>query len=78
MDLTKGLEPGHRFRCTTCGNLTRFDVVAAERTRRFHHFTLGGTREIEEEEVLERTIERVSCRWCGNDDVVAEVAPEAD
>ncbi len=75
MDLSEGLEPGNRFRCTTCGNLTRFDVLMTERTRGFHHFTLGGEREVEELEVLDRRVEKVSCRWCSNDTVVAEVAP---
>ena len=31
-----------RFRCSACGNLTRFDVVASHRTRSFHHFSVGG------------------------------------
>lgn len=75
LDLAAGLEPGHRFRCTTCGNLTRFDVQMTERTRGYHHFSLGGEREVQDLEVLERRIERVSCRWCSNETVVAEAAP---
>ena len=77
-DLSLGLEPTHRFRCSGCGNLTRFDVVATERTRRFHHLELGGEGRVEEEEVLTRTIESVSCRWCSRDDaiVVEPVARE--
>jgi hypothetical protein len=55
---------GTRYRCTACGNLTRFDVVSTRRTRAFHHYTVGGDLEIEEEEVLELTVESVSCRWC--------------
>jgi hypothetical protein len=54
-----------RYRCTACGNLTRFDVVAVRRTRAFHHYSIGGTLQIEEEEVLDQRVERVSCRWCG-------------
>lgn len=78
-DLATGLEPGHRFRCDGCGNLTRFDVVATERTRRFHHFDLGGERVVEEEELLHRTIESVTCRWCGRDDAIeVEAAPSAE
>lgn len=76
-DLARGLEEGHRFRCSACGNLTRFDVVATERTRRFHHLELGGRGEVEEEEVLERTIESVACRWCGRDDAI-EVEPSSE
>ena len=54
-----------RFRCSACGNLTRFDVLASRRTRAFHHFSVGGELSIEDEEVLDETIEAVSCRWCG-------------
>ncbi len=53
-----------RYRCTACGNLTRFDVVATRRTRAFHHYTVAGELQIEEEEVLEARVERVTCRWC--------------
>lgn len=73
-DLALGLEPTHRYRCAACGNLTRFDVVTTERTRRFHHLELGGDGEVEEEEVLARTVDSVVCRWCGRDDAI-EVAP---
>ena len=69
-NLAAGLEDGNRFRCSACGNLTRFDVVASERTRRFHHLELGGWGEVEDEEVLERTIESVTCHWCGRDDAI--------
>lgn len=62
-----------RYRCTLCGNLTRFDVVERKRTRSFYHFTLGGLLEVEEEDVLDREVESVSCRWCGNADNVVEV-----
>jgi hypothetical protein len=58
-----------RLRCSACGNLTRFDVVETRRTRAFWHFTLGGEADVEEEEVLSRTRERVTCRWCGSEDV---------
>lgn len=77
-DLARGLEPGARFRCDQCGNVTRFDVVASERTRRYLHFDLGGTSEVDEEELLERNVESVTCRWCGRDDAVrTEAAPAA-
>lgn len=55
----------NRYRCTGCGNLTRFDVVSTRRTRAFHHYTLGGELTIEEEEVLDAAVESVTCRWCG-------------
>jgi hypothetical protein len=77
-DLRLGLEPGHRFRCDGCGNVTRFDVVATARTRRFHHFDLGGEGRVEEEETLSHTLESVTCRWCGRDDAIrVEAAPAA-
>ncbi|HVJ96168.1 MAG TPA: hypothetical protein VNC41_04995 [Acidimicrobiia bacterium] len=55
--------PG-RYRCNACGNVTRFDVVATRRTKAFHHYTIGGELAVEDEEVLEETIEQVTCRWC--------------
>jgi hypothetical protein len=54
-----------RFRCSACGNLTRFDVVASRRTRAFHHFSVGGELTVEDEVLLDETIDTVSCRWCG-------------
>ncbi len=55
-----------RYRCTACGNLTRFDVVTTSTTRAFHHFTVGGELEVEETEVLAETVDSVTCRWCGH------------
>jgi DNA-directed RNA polymerase subunit RPC12/RpoP len=65
-----------RYRCTACGNLTRFDVTATRRTRAFHHYSLGGELTVEEETVLAETVEEVACRWCGSArsvEVLAEV-----
>ena len=53
-----------RYRCTACGNLTRFDVTTTRRTRAFWHFTVGGERSVEEEQVLDAIVESVVCRWC--------------
>jgi hypothetical protein len=55
-----------RYRCASCGNLTRFDVVATVRTKAFHHYTVGGQLSIEDSEVLAETVESVTCRWCGD------------
>lgn len=78
-DLALGLGPDHRFRCTGCGNVTRFDVVATVRSRAYHHFDLGGDRQVEEEEVLDRRVESVTCRWCHRDDAVeVEATPAAE
>lgn len=65
-----------RYRCTACGNLTRFDVVTTRRTAAFHHFTVGGELSIEDEQVLSEVVESVSCRWCGSGTAV-EVLSEA-
>jgi hypothetical protein len=54
-----------RYRCTSCGNLTRFDVVTTQRTKAFHHFTTSGALTVEDVEVLAETVESVTCRWCG-------------
>ncbi|MDQ1466667.1 MAG: hypothetical protein QOH10_1082 [Actinomycetota bacterium] len=54
----------NRYRCSACGNLTRFDVVVQRRAREFHHFSVAGELTIEDEEKLAETIERVTCRWC--------------
>ena len=66
-----------RYRCTSCGNLTRFDVTTTRRTRAFHHYTVGGELAVEDEEVLAETIEAVACRWCGNGDAVHPVTDGA-
>ena len=55
-----------RYRCAACGNLTRFNVVTTRRTSAFHHFSVGGDLTVEDEEVLDETVEAVTCRWCGN------------
>ena len=65
-----------RYRCTACGNLTRFDVTTTSRTRAFHHYTVGGQLEVEDAEILEETVEEVSCRWCGNGRSVVPVSEQ--
>lgn len=62
-----------RYRCTACGNVTRFDVTATRRTKAFHHYTVGGELTIEEEQVLGETVDDVSCRWCGHGRAVEPV-----
>lgn len=64
-----------RYRCTACGNLTRFDVTATRRTREFHHFSVDGSLEVEEVEVLDADVEDVSCRWCGTGEAVEIIGP---
>lgn len=60
-----GPEPGKRYRCDGCGNLTRFEVEAVERVRRFWHAELSGDGHVESEEQLDQHIESVQCPWCG-------------
>jgi len=66
-----------RYRCTACGNLTRFDVTTTRTTRGFHHFTVGGELVVEDEVVLAESIDDVSCRWCGHGRSVEVVAADA-
>jgi transposase len=73
MDLASGLEPGKRFRCAGCGNLTRFDVLSTERVRRFWHVDLSGEGRAEEEDRLEVEVESVTCRWCGSNEQIEVV-----
>lgn len=65
------------YRCSACGNRTRFDVTMTRRTRAFHHFSIGGELTIEDEEVLSEEIEEITCRWCGTGQAV-EVLRESE
>ena len=62
-----------RYRCTACGNLTRFDVTTTCRVRAFHHYSVGGALTVEDPEVLEERIEEVLCRWCGTGTAVEQL-----
>jgi hypothetical protein len=63
-----------RWRCTLCGNLTRFDVQRSTRAREYVHVSLAGEPVVEQRELLAETVEQVTCRWCGRADSV-EVVP---
>ena len=67
-----------RYRCTGCGNLTRFDVTTSRRTRAFHHYTVGGDLQLEDVEVLSEVVEDVRCRWCGTGASVVELTDGDD
>ncbi|MEO7837136.1 MAG: hypothetical protein ABIS21_05795 [Acidimicrobiales bacterium] len=67
-----------RYRCTSCGNLTRFDVTLTRRTRAFHHFTVGGELTVEDEQVLDEKMEQISCRWCGSGGTVVSMVEGED
>jgi hypothetical protein len=66
-----------RYRCASCGNLTRFDVTTTRRSCAFHHYTVGGELSVEQEVVLAEAVEQVICRWCGPGGVVEPVTAEA-
>jgi len=70
--------PAVRYRCSACGNLTRFDVTSTRRTRAFHHYSVGGDLDVEDVEVLDETIEDVSCRWCGHGRAVEAITSAPD
>lgn len=67
-----------RYRCTACGNLTRFDVTTTRRTRAFWHYTVGGELSVDEEQVLESIVEAVVCRWCSASGAAIEEIPLPD
>ncbi|HQU00399.1 MAG TPA: hypothetical protein PLG60_07825 [Acidimicrobiales bacterium] len=66
-----------RYRCNACGNLTRFDVVETTSVRSFHHYTVGGHLNVEEPEIIAKSIESVTCRWCGHGRDVEALVDEA-
>ncbi len=70
--------PATRWRCTLCGNLTRFDVTRSTRAREYVHVDLAGQQAVEERDLLNDVVEHVTCRWCNAVDrieVVARPAP---
>lgn len=70
---------GTRWRCTLCGNLTRFDVTRSSKVVEYVHLDLAGESSVEEREVVSETIESVRCRWCNALDQIELVdRPGAD
>jgi hypothetical protein len=67
-------DPQSRWRCASCGNLTRFDVRRTRQTLEYWHLDLAGDVTIGETEVLAETLEQVRCRWCDAVDSV-ELVP---
>ena len=66
-------DSGTRWRCTHCGNLTRFDVRRTVTTQEFWHAGLSGDPAIEEVTVVAERVESVTCRWCNNGAAVVTV-----
>ena len=65
------------YRCSHCGNRTRFDVYESLDRRRFLHFTLGGDVDVDEDEVLSSQVTKIVCRWCDRDDAIEVTDPSA-
>ena len=65
METPKLPDAKSRWRCSRCGNLTRFDVVRTQRASEFWHFDLAGEPNIEERILHSDDLQEVSCRWCG-------------
>jgi hypothetical protein len=45
-------------------------VVSSRKTKAFHHYSVGGELTVEDVEVLQESVEEVSCRWCGHGNAV--------
>lgn len=69
--------PTTRYRCTACGNLTRFDVTVTRTTRSFHHYSVGGELQVDDVRVLSEHLDDVSCRWCGHGKAVEVMGADA-
>ena len=68
-----------RWRCSGCGNLTRFDVTRTRRTTEYWHFDLAGEHQVEESSTDHEEVAKVTCRWCGRSDGIELVSrAEAD
>ena len=63
-----------RYRCNNCGNKTRFDVIATERSKAFYHYSIGGELTVESREVSDFQVETVTCRWCGSTQSIVDDA----
>jgi hypothetical protein len=69
--------PDTRWRCTLCGNLTRFDVTRSTRATEYVHVDLAGEQTVEERHLIDDAVEHVTCRWCKAVDQV-ELVPRPD
>lgn len=70
MPIVPGLQPGQRFRCAACGNLTRFDIETVERVRRYWHADLSGEGTAEESHQIAVELVSVTCRWCASSEAI--------
>ena len=66
----------NRYRCSACGNLTRFDVTATTTEKAYHHYSVGGELSVEDPTIVSYRVDEVSCRWCGHGRAVELVTDE--
>lgn len=66
-----------RYRCAACGNLTRFDVTTTTTEKAYFHYSVGGELSIEDAVQVRRTVDEVSCRWCGHGRAVEAIDGDA-
>lgn len=66
-----------RYRCSSCGNLTRFDVTITRTVKAFHHYSVGGELSVEDPEVLAEQVEAVACRWCNSSAGIESLSDDA-
>jgi hypothetical protein len=52
-------------------------VTTTRTTSAFHHYSVGGELNVEEERVLDEHVDEVSCRWCGHGRAI-EMLDESD
>jgi hypothetical protein len=67
-----------RYRCGTCGNLTRFEVVMTRRVREIHHIGVDGTPVAHRPQIVAEAVEQVICGWCEQHDRVEELRPVSE
>lgn len=65
-----------RYRCRSCGNLSRFEIDTIRRVRERHNVTAAGKVVVEGAELLDETVDRVLCDWCGHGSDVVQLGLE--
>ncbi len=58
-----------RYRCVTCGNMTRFDVVVTRRFKETYSFEVDGVPSPLETEVTVENVDHMICGRRGADSV---------
>lgn len=55
-----------RYRCATCGNMTRFEVVVTRRVEETQRVAVNGSAGSSTSGVVAESIDEVRCGWCGD------------